>query len=126
MAAVNPGVLTHMVTRGLRTPIQNKAKRGIFCGKHIGFGNNVSFSQRKTRRTFKPNVQSKNLYSDILEKRFKVNVTTHALRCIKKAGSFDKLLLEKPKLITDSNRAQEIKAMVLERLAEIKLEEKEK
>ncbi len=27
------------------------------CGKKTSFGNNVSHSHRKTRRTFKPNIQ---------------------------------------------------------------------
>jgi large subunit ribosomal protein L28 len=28
------------------------------CGKGPGFGNNVSFSHRRTRRRFNPNIQS--------------------------------------------------------------------
>lgn len=45
------------------------------------------------RRTWKPNVQSKTLHSDLLNQDFKVNVTTHAMRCIDKAGGVDKYLL---------------------------------
>ena len=32
----------------------------------------------------------------------KINVTTHVIRCIKKAGSFDEFILKKDKLIQDS------------------------
>jgi ribosomal protein L28 len=46
-----------------------------------------------TLRTWNPNVQSKRLYSDILEKTLKLRVTTHALRCIAKAGSLDQYLV---------------------------------
>ena len=49
--------------------------------------------RKKSRRKWKPNVVSKNLYSDILEKKFKLKVTTYVLRCIKKHGSLDNYLL---------------------------------
>ena len=35
----------------------HRANRGLYAGKEIQFGNNVSHSERKTRRTWKPNVQ---------------------------------------------------------------------
>ena len=44
----------------------NRSKRGIYAGKDIRFGNNISFSHRKTRRTFKPNAQRKRLWSETL------------------------------------------------------------
>lgn len=53
-------------------------------GKGKMYGHNVSFSQRKTRKVFKPNVQKRNLI--INGKKIKCNVSTSALRTLKKKG----------------------------------------
>lgn len=74
--------------------LPSRALRGLYGGKEVQFGNKVSKDGgNKTRRKWKPNVVSKNLYSDILEKKFKLKVTTYVLRCIKKHGSLDNYLL---------------------------------
>jgi large subunit ribosomal protein L28 len=74
----------------------NRSKRGIYAGKDIRFGNNISFSHRKTRRTFKPNAQRKRLWSETLGCWLRFNLTTHALRCIDRAGGIDAYLLKTP------------------------------
>ncbi|VDB96696.1 unnamed protein product [Peniophora sp. CBMAI 1063] len=61
-----------------------RSQLGLFHGKMIQFGNNVPFSLRKTRRTWLPNVQSKHLFSDTLNKHVHVKLTTTALKTIKK------------------------------------------
>lgn len=77
--------------------VMGRAKRGIFAGRHIRFGNRVSEDGgNKTRRTWKPNVQEKRLFSYILDRHIRVKVTTHALRCIDKAGGIDEYLLKTP------------------------------
>ena len=53
-------------------------------GKGKMYGHNVSFSQHKTRKVFKPNVQHKTLLID--GKKVKVNVATSTLRTLKKKG----------------------------------------
>ena len=40
----------------------NRSRRGLYDGKDIGTGNNVSFSMRATKRKFKPNVFKKRVY----------------------------------------------------------------
>ncbi len=40
----------------------------------------------------KPNVKRRNLYSDALNKKFKLFISNKARKCIMKAGSFDKYL----------------------------------
>lgn len=50
----------------------------------------------RSRRTWKPNVQEKRLFSYILDRHVRVKVTTHALRCIDKAGGIDEYLLKTP------------------------------
>lgn len=51
------------------------------CGKGRQFGHNVSFSQRKTNRDFKPNLQTKRLQTD--SGRVKLKVCTQCLRKLK-------------------------------------------
>ena len=53
-------------------------------GKGKMYGHNVSFSQHKTRKVFKPNIQKKTLL--IGGKKLKINVSTAALRTLKKKG----------------------------------------
>ncbi|KAG4386941.1 hypothetical protein AAZX31_11G144600 [Glycine max] len=77
--------------------VMNRAKRGLFAGKHIQFGNRVSEDGgNKSRRTWKPNVQEKRLFSYILDRHVRVKITTHALRCIDKAGGIDEYLMKTP------------------------------
>lgn len=44
---------------GVRLISSGRSRRGLYDGKDIRTGNNVSFSERKTRRKFKPNVFKK-------------------------------------------------------------------
>ncbi|MBR3131777.1 50S ribosomal protein L28 [Candidatus Saccharibacteria bacterium] len=53
-------------------------------GKGKMYGHNVSFSQRKTRKVFKPNVSKRTLV--INGQKVKANVSTSALRTLKKKG----------------------------------------
>lgn len=57
-------------------------------GKGKMYGHNVSFSQHKTRKVFKPNVHKKTLI--INGKKVKANVSTSALRTLKKKGIITK------------------------------------
>jgi len=50
------------------------------------FGNNVSHSKRKTRRTFLPNLQTKKFYIPEEDKWITLKVSTSALRNIDKKG----------------------------------------
>ncbi|ERN07284.1 hypothetical protein AMTRI_Chr12g274430 [Amborella trichopoda] len=77
--------------------VMGRAKRGLYAGRHIQFGNQVSEDGgNKTRRKWKPNVQEKRLFSYILDRHIRIKVTTHALRCIDKAGGVDEYLLNTP------------------------------
>ena len=57
-------------------------------GKGKMYGHNVSFSQRKTRKVFKPNVQKKTLI--INGQKVRANVATSTLRTLKKKGLIKK------------------------------------
>ncbi|KAG6552499.1 hypothetical protein Mapa_005919 [Marchantia paleacea] len=101
--------------------IMNRAKRGLYAGRHIQFGNKVSEDGgNKSRRTWKPNVQSKRVFSLALDKYIRVHITTHALRCIDKAGGIDEYLLNIPDRKLESDIALFWKnqiAVVYQRLA---------
>ena len=53
-------------------------------GKGKMYGHNVSFSHRHTRKVFKPNVSKRTLI--INGQKVKCNVSTSALRTLKKKG----------------------------------------
>ena len=53
-------------------------------GKGKQYGHNVSFSQRKTKKVWKPNLQSKTVLVD--GKKVKLKVSTQAIRTLKKKG----------------------------------------
>jgi large subunit ribosomal protein L28 len=53
-------------------------------GKGKQFGNNVSFSQRHTKKVWKPNLQTKTL--TISGRKVRMKVSTQAIRTLKKNG----------------------------------------
>ena len=67
--------------------IEKKKKMAVceITGKGKMYGHNVSFSQRKTRKVFKPNIQKRTLVVD--GKKAKVNVSAAALRTLRKKGA---------------------------------------
>ncbi len=64
-----------------------KMQKCIITGKGKQFGNNVSFSQRHTKKTWKPNLQTKTV--TINDKKTKVKISTQAIRQLKKQGLID-------------------------------------
>ncbi len=55
-------------------------------GKKPAFGNNVPFSQKKTRRRWTPNIQTKRIYVPELDRHVKIKLSARALRTIDKIG----------------------------------------
>lgn len=53
-------------------------------GKGKQYGHNVSFSQRKTNKVWKPNLQNKTVMVD--GKKVKLKVSAQAIRTLKKKG----------------------------------------
>lgn len=53
-------------------------------GKGKQYGNNVSFSQRHTKKVWMPNLQKKTIIVD--GKKIKLKVSTQAIRTLKKKG----------------------------------------
>jgi large subunit ribosomal protein L28 len=58
------------------------ASKCELTGKGKQYGNNVSFSQRHTKRVFKPNLQKKTFVVD--GQKVTMNLSTQAIRTLKK------------------------------------------
>jgi large subunit ribosomal protein L28 len=70
------------------------ARRCIISkGKGTKFGNNVSHSNRKTRRKFLPNMQKASLLSEALGVKVSLRITPNGLRTIEHNGGLDNYLL---------------------------------
>ena len=65
-------------------------------GKRPVAGNNVSFSNRKTKRRFLPNLHKKRYYIPELDKWVTLKLSSKAMRTINKLGIYEYLVkLEK-------------------------------
>jgi large subunit ribosomal protein L28 len=60
------------------------AARCELTGKGKQFGHNVSFSLRRTKRVFKPNLQKKTFLVD--GQKITMTISTQAIRTLKKKG----------------------------------------
>jgi len=71
------------------------ARRCIITGKGVMTGNNVSHSNRRTRRRFLPNIQNITLRSVIMGD-IHLRVSTNAVRTIEHNGGIDAYLTSTP------------------------------
>lgn len=55
-------------------------------GKGPMTGNNVSFSQKKTKRRFLPNIQIKRIYVAELDRYVRIKMSVRAMRTVDKIG----------------------------------------
>lgn len=69
------------------------SKRCEITGKGVQTGNNVSHSNRKSRRRFMPNMQQVTLMSDALGQSIRMRVTVSTLRTIDHNGGLDQYLM---------------------------------
>jgi large subunit ribosomal protein L28 len=68
-------------------------RRCHLTGARSHAGQNVSHSNRKTKRRFEPNLQHAHLLSDALGESVRLRVTTRALRSVAKRGGLDAYLI---------------------------------
>ena len=61
-------------------------KQCQILGVHVSTGNNVSHSHRKTRRTFKPNMQSTRYWVPSLQRHVTLTVSTKGIKTISRIG----------------------------------------
>jgi large subunit ribosomal protein L28 len=70
-----------------------KVMRGLYNGKKFRSSKTKSKSEQNTKIKVSPNVFKKVFHSEILDKSINVNVSSEALRRIRKFGSFDNYIL---------------------------------
>ena len=63
-------------------------------GVAVQYGNNVSHSQRKTRRCFQPNVRNVIYKSELTGGQYKLKVVAKTMRTIEKLGGIDAFMLK--------------------------------
>jgi large subunit ribosomal protein L28 len=68
-------------------------RRCHLTGAKVRSGQKVSHSNRKSKRTFDPNLQRVHLLSDALGRSVAIRVSTRALRTVQKVGGLDAYLL---------------------------------
>lgn len=74
-------------------------------GKSVQTGNNVSHSQRKTRRRYLPNLQRFSMWSVKLGKSFSFRASTSALRTVEASGGLDEYLCNADPALLSKNAA---------------------
>lgn len=62
------------------------ARKCKITGKGPLSGNNVSFSQKKTKRRFLPNIQTKKIYVPELDRHVRIKMSVRAMRTVDKIG----------------------------------------
>ena len=77
-------------------------------GVAVRYGNNVSHSQRKTRRRFEPNIKTVEYKSEITGQKYRLKVVARALRTVEKNGGFDLFILKANSAMM-SDKAKKVK-----------------
>lgn len=72
--------------------IFKRSDRGLYGGQVVSFGNKVSEMGNRSRRSWLPNVITKSLWSQSLNKVIKMKLTARVLRTITKEGGLDNYL----------------------------------
>ncbi|ABV75744.1 50S ribosomal protein L28 [Rickettsia rickettsii] len=82
-------------------------------GVGVLYGNNVSHSQRKTRRRFEPNLRSVKFTSDITAGEYRLSVNARCISSVEKAGGFDAYILKADDNVLSGN-ARAIKKKIIQ------------
>ncbi|QEK39369.1 50S ribosomal protein L28 [Candidatus Sneabacter namystus] len=86
-------------------------RRCELTAKSVLHGHNVSHSERKTKRTFLPNLQNKRFVSDTLGLKIKLRVATTAIKSVEIKGGLDTYLLNTKDSFL-SNKARKLKKLL--------------
>jgi large subunit ribosomal protein L28 len=87
------------------------SRRCELTGKGPMVGHNVSHANNKTKRVFRPNLQTVSLASDALGQKVKLRISMNALRSVDRSGGLDPFLL-KAKNDALSDRALKLKRLI--------------
>jgi len=80
----------------------------------VQYGHNVSHSERKTKRTFRPNLHEKRLFSESLKIFVRMRITPKALKTVELKGGLDSYLLQAKDSVL-SKKALDLKKTLAEK-----------
>jgi large subunit ribosomal protein L28 len=92
------------------------ARRCELTGKGTLVGNNVSHANNKTKRIYRPNLQSISLVSEALGNAYTLRISMNALRTVDRSGGLDPFLLKSKDNVL-STRALRLKRAIAKKLA---------
>ncbi|MBI1327824.1 MAG: 50S ribosomal protein L28 [Alphaproteobacteria bacterium] len=79
------------------------SRKCAITGKKTTFGNTRSHAENKSRRTFRPNIQTTTLYSEALGCNIKVKLTPAGLRTLDHKGGIDAYIADTAKTKLDES-----------------------
>jgi len=92
------------------------SRRCELTGKGTMVGNNVSHANNKTKRVYRPNLQTISFASEALGNSYRLRVSMNALRTVDRTGGIDPFLLKaKDGLL--SVRALRLKRLIAKKTA---------
>ena len=92
------------------------SRRCELTGKGVLTGHNVSHANNKTKRVFRPNLQTVALASEALGNAYKLRISMNALRSVDRSGGLDLFLLN-AKNSHLSTKALRLKRAIAKKLA---------
>lgn len=87
------------------------SRRCELTGKGPMVGHYVSHANNKTKRVFRPNLQTVSLASEALGQKVKLRISMNALRSVDRSGGLDPFLL-KARETSLSDRALKLKRLI--------------
>ncbi|HVZ90016.1 MAG TPA: 50S ribosomal protein L28 [Rhizomicrobium sp.] len=92
------------------------SRRCELTGKGLLVGHNVSHANNKTKRIYRPNLQTLSLASEALGNSYKLRISMNALRSLDRQGGLDPFLM-KARDSALSARALKLKRAIAKKLA---------
>jgi large subunit ribosomal protein L28 len=92
------------------------SRRCELTGKGVLVGNNVSHAKNRTKRVYRPNLQTISLVSETLGNTYKLRISMNALRSVDRSGGLDPYLINARDNVL-STRALRLKRAIAKKLA---------
>ena len=92
------------------------SRRCELTGKGIQVGHNVSHANNKTKKVYRPNLQTISFASEALGNSYRLRVSMNALRTVDRIGGIDAFLI-KARDTSLSTRALRLKRLIAKKIA---------
>jgi large subunit ribosomal protein L28 len=92
------------------------SRRCELTGKGLLVGHNVSHANNKTKRVYRPNLQTISLASEALGNSYRLRISMNALRSVDRSGGLDPFLMKSRDGVL-SDRALKLKRAIAKKLA---------